>query len=1468
MIDAKTKYSKEVAKKVVESLQRLQGRMEEAAKKAEVFRRETMQRKMQAQLSEVLDAVSGAEEELSNLKAAVTGLTGGSLEAVSTEELAAGCERATEVEKKAKAKCEDAHKLIALKKRDAKDTALVTELTKLGSRLTAASQDFKKHRSQIVLGEKMLKSKKILLEEMEKVGAVEEEVTKAEGMVESLGTETASEEALKKIDGVVSRAQSQLQAAAKSIQTHLAGSALDVPALKTALSKLVARARKAQEKLDGVKQTTRAQREKTTAQAILQEAEKKAAALDACLEGVSAAELPFLKGMEILPSAESEVLLKDSEKASEAVSKAVEEARSYFAQKLLEVRRFSKSVGNPAEDELNRLTEKITAGAQRASQFRKDTENRRRGAQLQDAAEQLNAAEVEVKKTMEAAEPFATEQLETITAEAASAICEKFSSLDVSAKAKLQQVRSVLAERQKDVRGHQQHEETLKKLQARMSNLEVDLSKARQAASEHEQKFVSRKLLSEAEDLMKEVEAQVTKVTSQAAPMVGKDAGSSFLAGNKVSMVAEALSELMKQKELTRDTLFKEASGGSEGGLDSAAFAALLDRLPAEAGREELTFPAEQKDQMFAFVDEDKDGKISAVEFERIFSEQYTCVHGIAITDAYEISSSKTVGKLEIGQSVQAIGCPRGSDDLGVVRLECKVLESGLSGWVTMKGNQGTLYLERCTPHAAFSKGIEKSVEVTAKGASRTLLFIKNKSAELGGVVAGPLLEAKNALAKLRPQVIAAQKRIDELRKQLAEANKDFAKREEAEKRSRQDVLDSKAAASANATVSEKVGAMDAALQAVEAATKPLRVEAEAELEAVERPISAMKTAKELADKAKAEAESAKTALRELQTSIPRASRGPLADARQGVLNGLAKAESMERKCKTLLDAGAKGSKRLSEVAHGKVAAALRDEAQRKGLEVDKLFDELAGAATAGKSESLAEDDLCKKLAELPDWKLPEEHARLACRHIDDSGSGSVSRRGFVSAVQQYFSCVKTIAMQNSFEISKGKTLRMLELSEILEVLEGPIGDEKVGVTRIRARALVDGVIGWVSLRGNAGTPFLEATTKPFVYLTADADLDADFRPAVGVAPMRKMKVDEAFEVLEGPRKDRYEDAERMKVIACKDGASGWMTLKDRDGGVHAEKGKDFYTCKSAIAITDARDIRNCKVLRKLAPKETFQLLEGPHEEKDAGVTRVRGRSMKDQTEGWITLKGNAGTVYAEPSSSIFVMKRDSPLQSRFSPSIGADALRTLAAGEALELVEGPKEEKFEAATRLKGRALSDGSIGWLTLKSNTQPWVPFYKCVSGTVIQDESPLKTAKPLRRIEVGEVFSLLEGPVAETDLGVLRIRARAEKDGLDGWITVRGNQGTVFLLPEHPKAPKTQRAEPKAGSRAEPKASSRSSSAAAASGASSSARGESRGASARGEPRPPSGPPPREPRPPSQPPKVGAKARAAGSRTSSR
>lgn len=95
-------------------------------------------------------------------------------------------------------------------------------------------------------------------------------------------------------------------------------------------------------------------------------------------------------------------------------------------------------------------------------------------------------------------------------------------------------------------------------------------------------------------------------------------------------------------------------------------------------------------------------------------------------------------------------------------------------------------------------------------------------------------------------------------------------------------------------------------------------------------------------------------------------------------------------------------------------------------------------------------------------------------------------------------------------------------------------------------------------------------------------------------------------------------------------------------------------------------------------------------------------------------------------------------------------------------------------AIRVKGKAVSDNAVGWVTLKGqNVRPWSPYYTCKKVTEMHDTLAVEGAKELRKMAVGEVVELVEGPTKADNM--TRIKARVEKEGIVGWVTIKDAEG---------------------------------------------------------------------------------------------
>lgn len=148
--------------------------------------------------------------------------------------------------------------------------------------------------------------------------------------------------------------------------------------------------------------------------------------------------------------------------------------------------------------------------------------------------------------------------------------------------------------------------------------------------------------------------------------------------------------------------------------------------------------------------------------------------------------------------------------------------------------------------------------------------------------------------------------------------------------------------------------------------------------------------------------------------------------------------------------------------------------------------------------------------------------------------------------------------------------------------------------------------------------------------------------------------------------------------------------MQDRRGVTIAELSSRYFIIRATVSMTDDQHIKRSKVLRKLVEGELVLTLEDPIELD--GMVRVKVKPVKDNQEGWLTLTGTSGTIFAE-KSSVYDVLHSSFLQSSFdSESL---IVRTIAKGEAVLVLDGPhKESRSSHCVRV--RALSSGTVGWI----------------------------------------------------------------------------------------------------------------------------------------------------------------------------
>merc|ERR1740139_270188 len=94
--------------------------------------------------------------------------------------------------------------------------------------------------------------------------------------------------------------------------------------------------------------------------------------------------------------------------------------------------------------------------------------------------------------------------------------------------------------------------------------------------------------------------------------------------------------------------------------------------------------------------------------------QRMTCAAKVAMTEGLSIGSSKNLAKLDPGAELEVTGVPVKDAPTGMLRVECKLVsgkDAGTVGWVSVKGNQGTTFLQITTPFTKFSLELDEKTK-------------------------------------------------------------------------------------------------------------------------------------------------------------------------------------------------------------------------------------------------------------------------------------------------------------------------------------------------------------------------------------------------------------------------------------------------------------------------------------------------------------------------------------------------------------------------------------------------------------------------------------------------------------------------------------------------------------------------------------------------------------------------------------
>eukprot|EP00928_Gymnodinium_smaydae_P087302 TRINITY_DN71581_c0_g1_i1.p1 TRINITY_DN71581_c0_g1~~TRINITY_DN71581_c0_g1_i1.p1 ORF type:complete len:2009 (+),score=514.05 TRINITY_DN71581_c0_g1_i1:70-6027(+) len=1366
------RFTEGPAKAVREEIDMMQKRLEDGRQRLQQFKIGTAARKREFLLQDVEAKVAAAEAEVTKMTeaAAAIGSLGAAGEAL-PDGLTEALEQANLCERAAQAGVVVARKHLIQRTAELKKLVVTgagsgAELGKLQTRVNNMQHEISKLRAATKEAEERVRVKQMLSEVAVRLQAAEGEVDRVAAAAAPLAQAEPSPEQMERIEKASTSAQMKLSATAKLVDIKLKNA---TGFLKDELQGLRGRITQAEAKLQKVMLASKDHKERLEAFELNAQAAEKVAGADAAVHKTDEAALPFLKGLEVLAAKEAQVAIAECEKAATAAQKQISEARTYILEKLAASKQFSSTAMDSCSKDLMSQQKKLDACAARLAEMKKETSDRKRKLQLQASGEKVEKVEESMKALSAAMDKFSftDSELTALPADEARTLCENIAAAEQSTQSALSEARKFLAARTQEAKTLPEAQRSaaqgeLAKLQARVTHCQVELAKLSKQSTEREQRFVANKLLKEAEDDLRKLHSCTDVAAKAAQPLLAKDTAG-LLSGLRVHSLVEALHAAARKPGATVDGLFSKLSGGKASATE-ATFTEFLSKLPELLGDDDVAFAESEAKDLFKTLALGKESLTKQL-FDSLLRERRICVAATEASEDAKGTQETTV--IEVGEGVEIIDVAA-ADAEGRIRARVFLARDGSTLWTTLEGPEGPNF-EQSLVQTSRVDSIDACAAGLLERCSELGKHTDQKMVEVSSVKQGPLAEVKAKLAVVRTKVTTLQAKIDQLRKDVLAAKVALV---EKRKEELQALHVSRFGKLAKSLVGEATIAVDAAEK-----TAAVVIET-AKTEGADKPQAELGHAKLAELRAKADA--ALQQLADAKAAVVRA--GERLDASKGASEAVllepkvqltkltSRVTTAERKCLAATESVRTAFEQAVKAATKKAREVLRVAARQSGKTCDQLFTQVA----AGKDEMSAAQ--FKSFVEgLPDHGLSKEQIDLA---YNEFGRHGLKRVGFAKVIQEFKTCTAATPITSDFEKSS-KTVRRLEAGEVFEVLEGPRESADSSLSRVRGRALRDGAEGWVTVQESPGAPFLKHSEKPFLCSSSDAPLHAASSPTAAV--VRKLQRDEVLELIEGPRQETPAPGLVMEGTASSDSASGWVTLRNAAGVVSASRNKDLFVCRSPIAMTDVFDIKACNVVRKVDRGEVLLVIGGREgkEDSDVEITRLHFRALRDDKEGWVTLKGNQGTLFVEESDRHYTLDSDAVLRSGRGESTAA--VRTLKAGEAFEAKAAPLEEKSVSLLVVRARGVDDGKEGWIVFAKGSaapvRPWRPRYVCRRSVDLTADSDA-ASKVSRPAQVGEVFEVVDVPVVDKSSGLRRVLLASS--GVNaGWATIRGSDGVALM-----------------------------------------------------------------------------------------
>jgi len=361
--------------------------------------------------------------------------------------------------------------------------ATFAEMAPVRKRLIDAQKKLNPYKHVRAEFEQQLKAKGELESLSSKVAAVEADI---EGVSSALEGAASNEEDMKSVEATIQPIHVALAKVLKLLEQKSKGI---TGALQERLAHIRERSVAARAKLEELKVRAREERSELVGQSLAQQARKEVQRLEAWFAKIKEAEAPWAEGVEVLPEAKAAPALAACEAIVKEALPAVQATKTLVLERLVEARQLPEGLLQlNTTEELQCLQANVDAVSLKVTQLKIDTFARKTKMQMAEVVAAVAKAEKEAGKIVEAAAPFAKDDLEKAPAKTLKEVGAKVLKCAGGLTKVCEAAREAVAAKQRDPRNRMSpsFNTQLSKLEARLQSVEGTLQGLCRAAREAE----------------------------------------------------------------------------------------------------------------------------------------------------------------------------------------------------------------------------------------------------------------------------------------------------------------------------------------------------------------------------------------------------------------------------------------------------------------------------------------------------------------------------------------------------------------------------------------------------------------------------------------------------------------------------------------------------------------------------------------------------------------------------------------------------------------------------------------------------------------------------------------------------------------------------------------------------------------------------------------------------------------------